>query len=128
MDTAALNARLAELADLRDAWLDGEGLALTPHALATASTLLGRLATEHPDAPCPHVFPTPEGAVSAEWVLGRVSADVYFPAKPAPITGNALHVDSDREADVTVATDDPTAAAQIAAWLRVAADLARSAP
>lgn len=120
---STLDARLDELAALSDGWLDGEGIALTPHAIATARAVLGRLASEHPDAPRPRVFPTPDGEVSAEWVLGRVSADVRFPAAGLALDADALHVDTGAEIALTIDGSAPDAPAQIAAWLRAAADL-----
>jgi hypothetical protein len=49
--------RLADLAAIKDGWLDGEGKAITKNALAKAEELLN-----------PHLFPTPEGGVSIETI------------------------------------------------------------
>lgn len=123
---STLDARLDELAALSDGWLDGEGLALTPHAIATARAVLGRLAAEHPDVPRPRVYPTPDGEVSAEWTLGRVSADVRFPAAGLALDADALHVDTGAEIALTIDGGAPDAPAQIAAWLRAAAPASMS--
>ena len=73
----------------------------------------------------PGLYPTPEGAVQAEWHIGRVSADLLFPAAPDALTANALHVDTGAELDLTTSADDPLAAARrIAAWLRALPSLA----
>ena len=57
---STIDARLDELAALSDGWLDGEGLAPTPHAIATARAVLRLLPGARP-----HLFPTPDGEVSA---------------------------------------------------------------
>ena len=122
---STIDTRLDELAALSDGWLDGEVLAPTPHAIATARAVLRLL----PDAPRPHLFPTPEGEVSAEWIIGRVSADACFPAQPGAIEAGAVHVDDfalTRDATADDA-DHEAAASVLAAWLRGVSALARVA-
>lgn len=116
--------RLDALAALSDGWFDGEGLAPTPYAIATARAVLPLLPGARP-----HLFPTPEGEVSAEWIVGRVSADVCFPAKPGAIEAGAVHVDDIAlTRDATADSDDPEGAARaLAEWLRDVSALAHVA-
>lgn len=112
---STIDTRLNELAALSDGWLDGEGLAPTPHAIATARAVLRLLPGARP-----HLFPTPDGEVSAEWIVGRVSADACFPAQPGAIEAGAVHVDDlalTRDATADDA-DHEAAASVLAAWLR----------
>lgn len=122
--SATLDARIDELAALRDGWLWGDGIAPTPHAIATARAVLGQLATEHPDVTRPRVYPTPDGDVQAEWTMGRVATDVRFPAQEGPLDASAVHVDSGSESGLLIGTADLTASASaLATLLRSVADL-----
>lgn len=60
------DARLVELADLRDGWLDGEGKAIGPECIAAAREFLS--APPHLDAADPYwpIFPTVAGGVLLE--------------------------------------------------------------
>lgn len=60
----ALAARLDEIAQLRDGWFEGQGLAPNADQLATVTDWLSR----YPDAiVLPRVFPTQEGNLLLEW-------------------------------------------------------------
>ena len=122
--STTLDARLDELATLRDGWLWNDGIAPTPRAIATARAVLGRLAAEHPDVPRPRVYPTPDGEVSAEWTIGRVGADVRFPSMEGPLDASVVHADSGSESEALIDTADlADSATTLAAWLRIVADL-----
>jgi hypothetical protein len=67
LDPLDIAARLDEIRSLRPGWLDGDGVALSPEGL----THLERDFNSYfPDkiAP-PHLYPTPDGNISAEWSL-----------------------------------------------------------
>lgn len=121
---STIDTRLDKLAAISDGWLDGEGRAPTPHAIATARAVLRLL----PGA-TPRLYPTPEGEVSAEWVIGRVSADVCFPAQIGAIEAGAVHVDDlALTRDATADSADPESAARVLAeWLRDVSALAHVA-
>ncbi|MFP4541794.1 MAG: hypothetical protein ACLFR7_09205 [Opitutales bacterium] len=62
-------ARLDEFKTLRDGWLDGGGKTPKKEAL---DRLADAFDTFYPDdLALPHVYPTPEGGVQAEWTLPR---------------------------------------------------------
>lgn len=71
-----LETRLEELACLKDGWLNGEGSALDRERL---KLLAGNFRRYFDVAlPLPHLYPTLDGGVLAEWTLGHwaVSLDV----------------------------------------------------
>ena len=62
-------ARLSELRELRDGWLDGEGLAPDSAGLDWLSDIFEVMYPN--EAPLPRIYPTPEGRVQAEWSFAR---------------------------------------------------------
>jgi hypothetical protein len=72
----ALDNRIAELRELQHGWLDGDGAPPASVALQRASAMLPELLTL--DAPHPHLYPTPEGGVQAEWAVGEYEISLMF--------------------------------------------------
>lgn len=66
--------RLADLAGLQDGWLDGEGKAITPVAIARARRVLRWM-------PRGYVYPTPEGGVQWEYDMDNWAATLEFDEK-----------------------------------------------
>lgn len=58
--------RLKELSELEDGWLDGEGKNISPQVLDLAEKILKQLIVDL-NVPTPHLYPTEEGGISAEW-------------------------------------------------------------
>lgn len=83
LDPLDVTLRLAALAELKPGWLDGKGLA--PDADHTQ--WLAAAFEENFDAslPLPHLYPTAEGGIQAEWSLGdwEASLEIDLPAKCA---------------------------------------------
>ncbi len=68
LDPLDIETRLEELAQLQDGWLDGKGRAPDRASfIRLAQAFDERFST---DLPLPHLYPTPEGGVQAEWTLG----------------------------------------------------------
>ena len=67
LDPLDVRARLDELRAMQDGWLDGYGKAPSHDGLAWLSTNFERHFPD--DLPLPHVYPTPEGGIEAEWPL-----------------------------------------------------------
>ena len=65
LDPLDVPARIDELRELQDGWLDGEGLALDGAGLDWLSDGFDELYPS--EAPLPRLYPTPEGGVQAEW-------------------------------------------------------------
>jgi len=76
LDPLDVPARLDELRGLRDGWLEGKGVAPCHEGLDWLAASFDRYFPE--DLPLPHVYPTAEGGVQAEWSLAsnEVSIEV----------------------------------------------------
>ena len=95
LDPLDVPSRLSELKKLRSGWMDGEGVALDPDGLEWLS---GRFDRFYPDElPLPHVYPTVEGSVQAEWSLS--SQEVSLSVELATRVGewHVLEVDTSAE-------------------------------
>ena len=68
-------AQFKELRNITVGWLDGEGDALDKEGLYWLGTALRQRITFN-DLTLPHLYPTEEGCVQAEWTIGAVSADL----------------------------------------------------
>ena len=71
LDPLDVSARLDEFRTMQDGWLDGTGNAPGPAGLDWFSDSFERLFSD--DLPLPHLFPTTEGGIEAEWSLGARS-------------------------------------------------------
>jgi len=103
----AIDARLAELGQLRPGWLDGKGVPLSPGDLAW---LAEAFAVDYADdLPTPYLFPTPEGHVLAEWALKPWSPSLEIDPAAKRGTWHALNLETDEESarklDLTNADD-----------------------
>jgi len=76
LDPLDVPARLDELRNMQDGWLDGVGKAPSHQGLDWLSASFQR---NFPDElPLPHLYPTPEGGIEAEWSLGTHSVILEF--------------------------------------------------
>ncbi len=62
-------ARLDEFRDMKDGWLEGEGVAPSLEGLDWLAAGFDRHFPD--DLPLPYLYPTPEGGVQAEWSLSE---------------------------------------------------------
>lgn len=108
LDPLDIETRLEELAQLQDGWLDGKGRAPDRASL----NRLGQAFDERfgPELPLPHLYPTPEGGVQAEWTLGswEVSLEIALPSLAADY--QAVHIASGEtlEQELLLAAEDHT--------------------
>lgn len=88
-------ARLNELRKLEDGWLDGEGLAPNDDALSRLAASFDRYYPR--GLPLPHVYPTIEGGVQAEWSIQ--SNEVSLNVNLSTLEGewHSLDMDTDNE-------------------------------
>ena len=89
LDPLDVPSRLDEFRELRDGWLDGEGVAPKPEFL---NWLSEKFVQNYPDdLRLPHVYPTFEGGVQAEWSL--LSHEVSLSIDPVARSGewHVLH-------------------------------------
>jgi hypothetical protein len=103
-----VEARLDEFSELPAGWLDGEGLAPTPAALATARALIRVLLNLN--VPRPRVAPTPEGGIEAEWTLGDREVSVTFESDGG-LYGNSVDVTTGELTEPELNRDDHRAVA-----------------
>lgn len=101
-----VETRLEELANLKDRWLNGKGVALDRARLKA----LAEEFEKHFDAtlPLPYLYPTPEGGVLAEWTLGKwaVSLDIEITTQTAGY--EALNLDSNEASELTLNLSEPS--------------------
>lgn len=115
LDPLDVAARIEELGTLRDGWLDGAGIAPSRDGLAWLEAWLTSPAAEN--LPAPHLYPTPEGGVQAEWTIGasEVSAEIDLENKSAAIHRLDLSTGADTEDVLDLV--DPVALERLAAIL-----------
>lgn len=69
LDPLDVALRLDELAELKDGWLDGDGVAPSiPHLEALRRAFYLYFDSE---LSLPYLYPTPEGGIQAEWTMGN---------------------------------------------------------
>lgn len=69
LDSNDVHARIEELQNLKDGWLDGEGVAPSRMGLNWFANSFG--ANYPDDLPRPFIYPTSEGGLQLEWSLGE---------------------------------------------------------
>lgn len=97
-------SRLAELGAIEHGWFDGEhGEPVDEAAFDAAGALLEGLADA--EASPPHLFPTPEGGIQAQWRDDAVTVSVEF--EPGGRTSlHALNVESGEDQYVELESAD----------------------
>ncbi len=97
IDPLDATIRLQELATLKDGWLDGEGRAPLRDGLVWLETSFS--SQFGPELPLPRLYPTPEGNILGEWLLGRkdVSLDIDLAARRGEYS--QLDLDTGRSED-----------------------------
>lgn len=109
LDPLDVSARLDEFRTMQDGWMDGTGNAPESAGLDWLSDSFERLFSD--DLPLPHLFPTPDGGIEAEWSLGERA--VIFEIDLNSHRGHWLSFDkqsdnADGEDGRTLDLNDPT--------------------
>lgn len=107
LDPLDPRVQLEKLKGFRAGWLDGEGTALSPALLARVGNWLEDYLSE--DTPLPRLYPTPEGGVEAEWLIGRLDVSIEFDAAAGIVEWHAMDLDTG-EAEVKTIEFDNTEA------------------
>jgi hypothetical protein len=95
LDPLDISARLGELRSLEAGWLDGGGLALAPDGL---DRLEKAFDLYFPDKTTPpHLYPTPEGNISAEWSLPPYEVSLTIDLASMKGSLHTLKLDDDTE-------------------------------
>jgi predicted helicase/SOS-response transcriptional repressor LexA len=115
----AVEARIETLGELKAGWLDGHGESASGAALGRSREVLRALLAEHPDIDAPGIFPTPTGAIQAEWDSGPWATEIVFAADGRGVEGAATNSSTleDRTTKFTQ-TAAGALAAEVASWLR----------
>lgn len=122
LDQLDIPAQLDGLRGMEDGWLDGEGHA--PSA-ALVDWLLESFTDHYPEeAHPPHLYPTVEGGVQAEWSLGNHEVSLRFHPDDRNGEWHNLALDSDeeetRELDLARGRDWEWLAARVVALSKTA--------
>lgn len=86
--------RLKAFERIPQGWCDGFGIAPSRNAVARAREVLARLLVDNKSVERPKVYPTPQGGVQAEWVLGKWAVDLCFSPNGDSIKAEATHADT----------------------------------
>ena len=101
LDPLDVPSRLEELRNLSNGWLDGEGIAPPAKFLDWLSQ---RFELIYPDElPLPHMYPTPEGGIQAEWSLPDCEASLEI--NPNNKVGEWHVLDRDTDEDALASLD-----------------------
>jgi hypothetical protein len=102
-----VETRLEELANLKDRWLNGKGIALDRTSLkALAEEFEKNFDTS---LPLPHLYPTPEGGILAEWTLGEWAISLEIETTSQTAQYEALHLTSDKSSELNLNLNEPSA-------------------
>lgn len=93
LDPMDVAARIDELSLLRDGWLDGRGQTLDRRQLDRLVTLFDLNYSS--ELPLPHIYPTAEGGVQAEWSIGPWEATLEIRLETMMADYQAYDVEAD---------------------------------
>jgi len=118
LDPLDVTARLDEMRNLRDGWLDGIGKAPSHAGLDWLTRIFER---NYPEGiQLPYLYPTPQGSILAEWTVGdfEFSLDIDLESKSGH--WHSLEASSDNEEKRTIELDD------VEAWTWIAQQFDKS--
>ena len=99
-----LLSQIERIRTLHNAWHDGDGLTPSSHLLNQISTwLVSHLRDEQPT---PRLYPTPEGGVEAEWMIGRLDLSIEFEPNSNAVQWHAMDLERNTVEEDTVPLHD----------------------
>ena len=104
IDPLDIRARLEELCALRDGWLEGRGVAISSEKVQWLTHMFDTIYPR--ELPLPHLYPTAEGGVRAEWSIQRwdLSLEIDLSTKAGYWHALELDTDEEDEAELSLAT------------------------
>lgn len=111
LDPMDPRVQLEKLKVLQDGWLDGDGSPLSLDLLARVGTWFDEHLSE--DTPLPRLYPTPEGGMEAEWLIGRLDISIEFDEAAGVVEWHAMDLDTGKADEKTVDFDDTEALAEL---------------
>ena len=102
LDPNDVAARCEEIGQLKDGWLEGEGIAPSPDRLQAFVNAWNAAATDR--LPLPFIYPTPDGGIQMEWTqdIWEISAEVDLNELSAELLAVNVKTGESREADVVL--------------------------
>lgn len=116
LDPLDVPARLDEFLALKDGWLEGHGRAPSPVGLAWLSESFEQYFPI--DLPLPHLYPTEDGGIQAEWSLAPYEASMDIDLLARTGEWYCLDLESDRDESFRVSLADASGWEQVAGKLR----------
>jgi len=116
LDSLDVPARLDELRGLKDGWLEGVGTAPSADGLDWFTGVFERFFPE--ELPLPHVYPTEEGGVQAEWSLGSNEISLEVDLNGHRGEWHLLNLADNSTKSLDLNLDDENGWAQVVADLR----------
>jgi hypothetical protein len=104
LDPLDPSVQLESLRQLREGWLDGQGVALSQDLLARIGTWFDEHLSD--DAHLPRLYPTPEGGVEAEWLIGRLDVSIEFNDASGTVDWHAMDLDSGETEEMRIDFDN----------------------
>lgn len=90
-----ISARLDQLKHLQAGWLDGRGETFSPEGLDWLANRLENVLRG--DQPRPHLYPTPEGGVRAEWSRPPIDASLEVDLHQQTAYWHSVNLDDDSD-------------------------------
>ena len=107
-ESAPLNifAQIESMRSLKDGWLDGEGKSPPYKALERFAQIFDSYWDD--SLPLPHIYPTYEGGIQAEWLIGRcaISLEIELPSQKSYF--HQIHLDTKEDFDMDLDLADRT--------------------
>lgn len=118
-DVIKVWTRIGQLAQAPSGWLNGEGEPPTEQSQAQAREVLARLIVDHGDIERPKLYPTPDGGLQAEWIIGEWAAEARFLSTADSIVLEATNgsTGEDRVLELPATKVSADDAGPIAEWL-----------
>ena len=107
LDPLDIGARLDELRELNDGWLDGQGYAPAGTGLTWLAASFNRY---YPESLLrPRLYPTVDGGIQAEWMIAATDIDIKINLVGKSGEWHSLDLASDTEHQKTLNLDDEDA-------------------
>jgi hypothetical protein len=116
LDRLDIGGRLDELRGLQPGWLEGHGVPPSAAGLTWLSESFGANFPE--DVPSPHLYPTPEGGIRAEWSLDPFELSLDIDLATHMGSWHALNILNQSEDVLSFNLDDSNAWASLAIAIR----------
>ena len=104
LDRLDVNVRVEELKLLRPGWLEGSGVVPDRAGLDWLAVALGEFYPD--DLPLPHLYPTVEGLVRAEWSMDGSEASLEIDLASHRAAWHSLNLDDDTEQTADLLLDN----------------------